>query len=287
MPSTISFSQRVHANDDPLFDLVVEAMPDTGGERAGSAVTDFGSTAHRLFAEATLTDTVAQVTELARERHAADAAGVILLGAGESPAPVGADDPAAFRLDELQVSRRQGPALQAIERRQPVIVGDLRSESRWRFWAPLAADTGFRSVLSVPLVDGDLAGALSLYSTNTSKFQPNVLASVTAFAHLASIALAVARERQQLLDAVTSHAVVGRAEGILIGRYGVTSEQAFNVLVRYSSHLNQKLRVIAEGVIRDRGLPEADPVEQTSGLPLDDVESGMTAGSRPRASNST
>jgi AmiR/NasT family two-component response regulator len=93
-----------------------------------------------------------------------------------------------------------------------------------------------------------------------------VLASVAVFAHLASIALAVAQERQQLLDAVTSHAIVGRAQGILMERYGVTSDQAFNVLLRYSSHLNQKLRVIAEGVIQDRRLPDVDPAVQTSAL---------------------
>jgi GAF domain-containing protein len=198
-----------------------------------------------------------QVTRLARQRYGADAAGVLLSTTGGPPTPVGSHDPPTSRVEGLQLSCRQGPALQAIDRRQPVIVLDLRSESRWRFWAPLAADAGFRSVMSVPLADGDMVGALTLYSTSTSRFQPDLLASAGLFAHLASISVAVAQERQQLLEAITSRAVIGQAQGIVMERYGMTAERAFTVLRRYSSHLNQKLRVVAEGVIRNRRLPES------------------------------
>jgi len=64
------------------------------------------------------------------------------------------------------------------------------------------------------------------------------------------------------MEAVTSHAIIGQAQGILMERYGVTSEQAFIVLRRYSSHLNQKLRVIADGVTQDRRLPEMNESTQ-------------------------
>jgi GAF domain-containing protein len=261
MTSTISSVPQVHSGDRAFLHQV-ETAPLSGADREGPTLADFGSTAHRLFAEATLHDTVAEVTGLARQRYGADAVGVVLQGGEGTTAPVSTHDPAAYHLDELQVSLRQGPALQAIERRQPVIVTDFRSDSRWRFWAPLAADTGFRSTLSVPLADGDLVGALTLYAKSTSQFQPKLLASVAAFAHLAAIAIAVAQERQQLMEAVTSHALVGQAQGILMERYGVSSEQAFTVLRRYSSHLNQKLRVVAEGVIQDRQLPEMEASDQ-------------------------
>ena len=113
MTSTPSSLQQVHPPADPLLEQVVEGERQESPARAGLALADFGSTAHRLFAEATLDDTVAVVTEIARHRYAADAAGVVLLDKGGTPAPVEAHDPAATRLDGLQVSCRQGPAWQA------------------------------------------------------------------------------------------------------------------------------------------------------------------------------
>jgi ribosomal protein S18 acetylase RimI-like enzyme len=259
MTSTISSVPQVRSGTDPLLDRAVGSDSQAPANRAGSVLADFETTAHRLFADASFDDTVAEVTALAALRYGAGGAGVILVRRGGTPFPVGDHHPAVSRVDGLQVSGRQGPALQAIDRRQPVIVCDLRSENRWRLWAPLAADAGFRSVLSLPLAHGDVVGALTLYSTSLSQFQPSVLASAGVFAHLASIAVAVAQERQQFGEAVTSHAVVGQAKGILMERFGITADQAFAVLRRYSSHRNQKLRVIAEAVIQERRLPKADP----------------------------
>ena len=71
----------------------------------------------------------------------------------------------ARRADALQVDHHQGPGFHAVKGRQPVISPELRFDSRWRFWAPQAADLGLRSVLSLALTDGDPFGAVTLYST--------------------------------------------------------------------------------------------------------------------------
>jgi GAF domain-containing protein len=226
-----------------------------------------GTIARAMFGEADVDATLSVVVTLARQTFRCDAAGVLLVRDGV-PSPAAASHPDAARADAIQVNRRQGPGWQAVDRQQPVIVTELRSDSRWRFWAPLAADLGFRSVLSVRLADGDMSGALNLYSRTAHQFHSDDLAAVNEFAQHASIAIAVAQERQQLIQAIESRGVVGQAQGILMQRYGVTSAQAFTVLRRYSSHLNVKLRVIAEGIIRDRQLPELDsPAPEPTDLP--------------------
>ena len=79
-----------------------------------------------------------------------------------------------------------------------MVSDELRFDSRWRFWAPQAADLGFRSVLSLALTDGDPFGAITLYSKRPSFFGTESLAPGLAFAEEASIAITTAVEREQL-----------------------------------------------------------------------------------------
>jgi GAF domain-containing protein len=238
--------------------------PDTA-VAAGATLAELGHMAHDMFSEAMFDDTVQRVLRLAEQAFGCDAAGFLLCAANQRLIPSGASHLSAARADGLQVETRQGPAVQAIGRRQPVIAGELRTDSRWRFWAPLAADLGFRSALSLSLVDGDTSGALTLYSRQPSRFTSADLPVAQAFAHHASIAVAIAAERQQLMRAVQSRAVVGQAQGILMERHQITADQALTVLQRYATHLHQELRVVAERLIDDHQLPELDP--STGGLP--------------------
>jgi hypothetical protein len=73
---------------------------------------------------------------------------------------------------------------------------------------------------------------------------------------------ALRHEVAGLRAALLSRATIDQARGILVGRYRISPEQAFNVLVRWSQHRNIKLRIIAEalvGVSQDG--PDAPEVE--------------------------
>jgi transcriptional regulator with GAF, ATPase, and Fis domain len=118
--------------------------------------------AHDMFSPAMLAGTLERILALSEQTFGCDTAGFLLSSGDQQITPFAAAHREAARADILQVDLRQGPGLQALACRQPVIVTELRSESRWRFWAPLAADLGFRSVLSLSLTDGDTSGALNL-----------------------------------------------------------------------------------------------------------------------------
>jgi GAF domain-containing protein len=217
---------------------------------------DLGEMARQMFAGVGLPSTLRTVTTLARRTFGCDDAGVLLDADGDDLAPAAATGSAARKAELLQVEARQGPGLQAVLRRQPVISDELRFDSRWRFWAPQAADLGFRSVLSLRLADGDTSGALTLYSRRSLFFRADVLALGQAFATHAAIAIAIARERDQLLHAVDSRGVVGQAQGLLMQQYGISADQAITVLKRYAAHLDQKLRLVAARFVEDRTLPD-------------------------------
>jgi hypothetical protein len=74
---------------------------------------------------------------------------------------------------------------------------------------------------------------------------------------------ALRHEVAGLRAALVSRATIDQARGILVGRYRISPEQAFNVLVRWSQHRNIKLRIIAEAVVGvshdGPDAPEVDP----------------------------
>ena len=253
------------ATADPRLDDLIAGDDPAAITAAERLLTSFGSSAQTLFAGLGRSDTVRAVVELALSTFCCSGVGVVLLDADAGPVTAGASDDVAGAADRLQLSLQQGPVLQTIERRQPVMVTELRSDGRWRFWAPSAADLGFRSALALPLADGDIAGALTLYARSPSRFRSADLASAMVFAQLASIAIAVAQERAQLLQAVQSRSIVGQAQGILMEHYGVTATQALTVLHRYSAQQDLDLRVMAESVIRERELPHLAPPDPSPG----------------------
>lgn len=257
--------------------MTITITPPDAATHVGLA--DFGAMAHDMFSQAMLGDTLARVLALSGQTFQCDAVGFLLSSGDQQVIPLAASNPDAARAETLQVDTRQGPGLQAIARRQPVIVTELRFDSRWRFWAPLAADLGFRSVLSLSLVDGDTSGALNLYSRRTARFNSADLAVAQTFAQHASIAVAIAVEREQLMRAVHTRSAVGQAQGILMERHHITADHALTVLRRYSAHLGQELRVVAQRLIDDHNLPQLEPAAtiSTSATSADNDPSQLAA----------
>jgi AmiR/NasT family two-component response regulator len=68
----------------------------------------------------------------------------------------------------------------------------------------------------------------------------------------------VTEKVEHLTRAVQSRDVIGQAKGILMERYGITSEQAFQLLVVASSTSNSKLAAVAAH-LTDTGVLERPP----------------------------
>ena len=121
-------------------------------------------------------------------------------------------------------------------------------------------------------------GAVTLYSQHSATFGTESLAPGLTFAQQASIAITVAVEREQLLNAADSRGIVGQAQGILMERYQITSDQAFALIRRSSSALNQKLRWIAERIIAGCSLPDIDRYPLPHVVGATSIEGGFDHG---------
>jgi hypothetical protein len=107
-------------------------------------------------------------------------------------------------------------------------------------------------------LQGDTMGALNLYSRRPAAFDEHTRAVGTVLAAHAAVALSAARSREravELQDALGSNREIGMAMGILMGRSGVTQDEAFALLRRASQQLHRKLREVAAEVVDTGALP--------------------------------
>jgi GAF domain-containing protein len=160
-------------------------------------------------------------------------------------------------IDALQERLGEGPCLDAVYEHRTVRLDDLAEETRWPRFGSAAAGTGMRSMLSFQLVvAGDTLGALNLFSRRPRAFGEDSESVGLVFASHAAVALAGAQQEQRLRTAIGSRELIGQAQGILMERFKITSDQAFQVLAHVSSLTNRKLTDIAEELKSTGALPD-------------------------------
>ena len=167
------------------------------------------------------------------------------------------------QLEDLEISLRQGPCLDAYRDVQQVLVEDLRAmNARWPKVAPEAVDMGLLAAYAFPLrLRGDCIGALNLYRGTTGEFRDDDVRLAQAFADVATIGIlqerTVTRAEQraeQLQAALSSRVLIEQAKGIIAERHDVSIQEAFDALRRHARDNNRKLRDVCQAVV-DRGDP--------------------------------
>jgi GAF domain-containing protein len=151
------------------------------------------------------------------------------------------------QVDALQSSTGQGPCIDAAYEERIVRVPDMSREERWPDFAQAAYSAGARSMLSFQLfVEGDNLGALNLYGDDVNVFdEESEQVGLLVGAH-AAVAFSDAQEISQLNQALDTRDLIGQAKGILMERFKISSQQAFQILTRASSESNTKLRDVAD-----------------------------------------
>ncbi|NPD04888.1 GAF and ANTAR domain-containing protein [Nocardioides sp. zg-1308] len=165
-------------------------------------------------------------------------------------------------LDEAQYALREGPCREAIRSESTVIVGDLATDPRWPRWgSAMVRELGVRASLSFRLFTSadHTWGALNLYSRTPRAFDADDVAHGQAIAAVAAVVLARTIEDEHLLRALGTRAEIGQATGMLMERFDLSGEAAFEVLRRISSHENTKVRDVASEIVRTKRVPVRDP----------------------------
>jgi GAF domain-containing protein len=169
----------------------------------------------------------------------------------ESPAATGE---LPVRSDELQQECGEGPCVDAAWDQPLVRIPDLVNDERWPKWGPRAGqDLGVGSLLCVQLFTHEhQMGALNLFASEPDQFGLSAEAEALAIAAHAAVAVAAAQSIDQLQVGLARRTVTGQATGILMERYCLDSQQAFEVLRRTSSQTNRKIYHICADLVDHR-----------------------------------
>ncbi|MEU4392069.1 GAF and ANTAR domain-containing protein [Kribbella sp. NPDC023855] len=201
-------------------------------------------------------ETVEAVVEFALDALNCSYAGVALAVRGQLPEVPAATDPVVAEIFQFQMTAGDGPLVESMRDHSTLLIRDTATEERWPEWAAKVLSLGVRSVLDVPLATGNgTVGVLGLYSTERDGFNTDDEAIAHILARHASVAVATARQEESLAKAVDARKLVGQAMGILMERFDIDGDRAFEVLKRHSQDTNTKLRDVAAQLIADRKLP--------------------------------
>ena len=155
-----------------------------------------------------------------------------------------------WELDALQYAIREGPCSHAIDIEPVTVANDLVHDQRWPNYVPRAVQLGVRAQMGLRLyVEEETLGGLNLYATETDTIDAEVVHLAELFATHAALALGRARRESQLSEAIDARKTIGQAIGLVMERYEIDEERAFQFLVRVSTTSNIKLRDIAREVI--------------------------------------
>jgi len=177
-----------------------------------------------------------------------DAAAISLIFDGATSGTLGASSAPARRYDELQFTLGEGPCLDSVATRKPVLVEDLSdpAEVRWPAYGPAMLDHQIKAVFAMPLLlAGEYVGALDLFRAKPGKLDEEHLEGAIAAAELAGVPLldvmgadlqAAVNDRNSSAWAelhALSRVEVSQATGMLVAQLEVEPAEA---LMRLRAH---------------------------------------------------
>jgi GAF domain-containing protein len=248
---------------DPAEHQASLVRAEVDGDPTSELAADLSESVRLLFTAGSVAGTLAQVVELAVATvEGCDFAGLFLLENDVVTSPI-RTDPTVDEVDALQHATGEGPCLDAITHRQMFYADDLATDPRWPRFGPQADAAGIRSVLALPLSTNGREGALNLYARYPAAFGVADRAKGVILATLAGFAISAARSHESeerradnLSTALGTRELIGQAQGILMERERITSDEAFDILRRASQHLNRKLRDVAQDLVDTGANPE-------------------------------
>jgi GAF domain-containing protein len=218
----------------------------------------FVEVADTLVDDFDLVDFLHTLTDHAAEISGAEAVGLVLADHRGALRFMAASNESGRALELFQLQNHEGPCLDCYRNRQPVVNADLRQAGdRWPQFAPQAIGAGFLSVHAFPMrLRNEVIGALNLFGTADTRFEPEDVRVVQALADVATISIlqerAVAHAEllsEQLQGALNSRIIIEQAKGALAHRRGCTVDQAFAMLRAEARTTRRRLVDVANDVL--------------------------------------
>jgi GAF domain-containing protein len=164
----------------------------------------------------------------------------------------------AIHLDRIEQGVGEGPCIAALKAGAPVLLADVHTDPRWPTYQERLIEEGIHSVLGVPLKLGQNAAAvLNFFAPATGIFTEATISEAASFADVAGSAVRLAvrvgtaeNAADDLSAAMMSRTAINIACGIIMAQNTCSQSEAMSILMKVSSHRNQKLRDVADEIVR-------------------------------------
>jgi GAF domain-containing protein len=199
-------------------------------------------------------DTILErVSHYARLVLDADDAGVMRTVTRSQIETPAATTPRVDKAHQLQAAFGEGPCLDAISGRATYVSNDVPHDSRWPKWGPAVAELGILSAVGVRLATRERGyGSLNVYADRLGAFTSTHVELAEMLAAHATTAFAAAERAAGLETALDSRTVIAQAQGILMQKFDIDADAAFDFLRRISQHENRRLFTVAEAIVVQR-----------------------------------
>ena len=153
---------------------------------------------------------------------------------------------------KLPLAKGEGVAWKALKENRPIVIADVLKEPSYKY-KDIAEKEVLVSLLCVPLaVKGRAIGVLNCYTSKPHKFSKTEINILTSVANQAAIAI----ENTELMvktrviqEELETRKVTEKAKGILMKEEGLSEEDAFRKIQKYSMDSRKPMKEIAEAII--------------------------------------
>ena len=173
-----------------------------------------------------------------------------------------ASDEESEYLEELQFTLGEGPCVDALAGRRPVLEPNVRTGAmaRWPMYAPAVLERGVQAVFAFPLqVGAARLGVLDIYRRHPAGLDSGALALALTFADVTVSNLLDAQGgldvggRQDALDEMMSYRTeLYQAQGMVMVDLGVSVDEAMVRLRAYAFAHERRLSEVARDIVAGR-----------------------------------
>ncbi|MBN2097869.1 MAG: GAF and ANTAR domain-containing protein [Candidatus Omnitrophica bacterium] len=150
-----------------------------------------------------------------------------------------------------------GIAGKVFKEAKPITVSDVRKDVRY-LNRDIAKKERLCSLLSVPLVfKGKAIGVLNSYTSSPHKFSKNEINILRSIANQAAVVIENFRlvvETKVIKEELESRKAVERAKGILMKQQGLSEQEAYQRIRKYSMDNRKSMREVSEAIILSEDL---------------------------------
>ncbi|MFH1645138.1 MAG: GAF and ANTAR domain-containing protein [Candidatus Omnitrophota bacterium] len=146
----------------------------------------------------------------------------------------------------------EGIAGMVAKKNKPMMLLDVTKEKEYKF-AHIAEKENLKSLLCVPMsVKGKVIGVINCYTPKEHKFTKTEVNMLTSIANQAAVSI----ENTELMvkskviqEELETRKRLERAKGLLMRNEGLTEEQAYLKIQKYSMDHRKSMREVAEAII--------------------------------------